>query len=248
MSFLGISLFKNRKKLANTISFNSFPATVQFINSVNYLEFPSNVMQWQLYGGINKNDIKSKRKLKSILSEKFQVHNSEEVIKQIDKLFIDEDSYQLNKTYEFGKIAPFAKKLNENTEPFKTAYEIENKFGDKLIKSVSLIRISFLAATAYKCGYISYIESIDYAIRACKELQEIFNSFDEVIENYKLGVRLTVIDDDKIPKDKLEQILSDTSNVIQNLKNNENKDTSPLSINWNTRLNRIELEDYEKYI
>jgi hypothetical protein len=122
-----------------------------------------------------------KTSLKATLAEQWEIYDRESLLERLDKLYDGETVKQFNDDYQNADRGGMVKWQIQRFEDI-------NARGEKSIWAWDLQRMIMLCSGGYVCGDMEYEESLDLCLKAGEKLQGIYDSWDDFMESYFLGV------------------------------------------------------------
>lgn len=138
----------------------------------------------------NKSDA---RAIKHILRHSWSVNSSEDLRETIHWLFYEGHNEECMEIMEKYIVDPKSVKMKKFTKSGKEKSKenleaIIKNYKEQGIMAWDLCRVCNVAGWGFVAGYITYEEAIKYSVDACRMLQEHFTSWDDMMENYFLGL------------------------------------------------------------
>ena len=189
------------------------PDTVLWFNATYAPLTYSNGANWRLVGGLVPNDTNA-RSTSIGLESSWNIEDRESALEQIK--WLQEEGHRatwrkyLDEMEELGWLdlnteefadALFGSDKEENLFRYVMVYSFYQEGEDEeSITAWDLIRINQLYGDFYVCGYMTYEEAMDASLENSLILQEMYDSWDEMMASYLLGYEFwqsdPMIDDD----------------------------------------------------
>lgn len=244
LSIFAFRLIRGTKKTnAAEKLFDTIPDTIRFINATCALNLTLNGLSWYVYGGTNSTTPEDIPKIKSMLNDAWGITKGEDLISQINSLFVMGHNAAYRHTFESILDSNFHEDPSKEEAIVQLCKEINYKHGSNEILAWDLCRIVMLASLGYRVGYISYNDSTSYALKASRLIQEKFSSWKDLMDNHLLGYKFgALLNFEYTEVLDLEKILSKTYKTLT-------KDNyilvNPYLVPWNTLLTEIDIINYE---
>lgn len=181
------------------------PETVLWFNATYAPLTYSNGWNWRLLGGLEPTE-ENRDISKTLLESSWSVQDRESALETTAKLLKDghrKKCLDYTKQMEEWGILELgeeefveqllSKELEElDGEPgrYAVAYQIHQAgLEPEVITAWDLCRVNQLYADYYFCGYMTYEEAMDASLANSLNLQELYGSWEEMVEAYLLGYR-----------------------------------------------------------
>lgn len=187
------------KKLINSGD-SSLPETILWFNASYATLTYSNGWDWHLIGGIEPTE-DNIATAEMLLRSSWSVRDRESALETVDSLKTKGHREKCRECMEqledWGLLdvdrKDFLDKLSEKKEVenpgrYVIAYVMhENDVDPEYITAWDLCRVNQLYADYYLCGYMTYEEAMDAALENSLILQEMYDSWEEMMDAYMLG-------------------------------------------------------------
>ena len=187
--------------------------TVLWFNATYAPLTSSNAGDWRLVGGMEPSAY-SKSLTKTLISSDWSVDDRESALETLDWLR-DEGHRETYRNYqeeleELGMLdlepdVFIETLLDSEMEGYLFRYVMiydlySEGLDEEVIAAWDLCRINQLCGDFYLCGYMTYEEAMDISLENSLVLQDMFSSWDELVDSYMLGYQFwqsdPALDDD----------------------------------------------------
>lgn len=178
----------------------TLPDTVLWFNATYAPLTYSNSGDWKLVGGIEPSGLDSSL-LQYRLNESWNIEDKESALETVESLKREGHRAKcrecIEKLEEMGMLdygeEEFAQKLmesgiEENLFRYVIAYYLyQDGLDADYIAAWDLCRVNQLYADFYICGYMTYEEAMDASLENSKILQQMYPSWEAMVDSYMLG-------------------------------------------------------------
>lgn len=218
------------------------PDTILWFNAVYAVITTKNEADVKLVSGYTKNDSNTEMIIKG-LEEFWDVTDRESAEETLQWLIEDGghnkdllDEYDQNElsTYtrdELVDVLSDTSYTNIDRAYFLGIYDSVTAYGDNAIAAWDLSRAMQLCAWYYLADYYTYEEAMDTSLAIAENLQNIYSSWDDMMQSYYYGFQYWNEDD-------MNDVDSESYNRREIYESLKKQEKSPYALDWNYNLQK----------